>query len=228
MKKLSVSMTRPEAVLGLIYIPIQLFVIPVLAVVANIALTLSFSAAEINFLCFAVNFAVVTVIFHRYLIASWNVLRAAPKRSLSSCGLGLALYFAATMAVSILITVVEPDFSNANDGAISDMMTENSVLMTIGAVLLAPVVEELLYRGVVFGQLYRRWPLAAYIISAAVFSSLHIIGYISSYTPIQLLLAFIQYVPASIVLAWIYVRSDTILVPILVHILINTIALSAM
>ena len=221
MKQLSVPMNRAETVLGIIYILIQLFVLPVIVSIVDLVFVLSLTDAEINFVCFAVNFICVTVIFRRYLISNFRVMLQDPAMTAAGCGLGFVLYFAATYMIGLLILSLDPDFANANDTSIAVMMDENSVLMSVGAVLLAPVIEELLYRGVVFGQLYRRWPIIAYIVSAAFFASLHVVGYIGSYAPMRLVLCFIQYLPASVVLAWVYVYTDTIFAPIMIHVIIN-------
>ena len=60
---------------------------------------------------------------------------------------------------------VYPDFSNVNDTSIMELTQQNYTLMAIGTVLLVPVVEETLYRGVVFGSLYKRSRVAAYTVS---------------------------------------------------------------
>ena len=223
MKKLSVQMTKTERILGYIYLPFQLLVLPIIVVFGAMFFRWNMTEAELNVICFAFNFIALTVIFHRYLLDSAKVFFRHPGRALSSCGWGFLLHFGGTYWISLLILTLDPEFSNVNDGALSEMLQESSVLMSIGTILLAPVAEEILFRGVVFGQLHRKWPLAAYILSAAIFSSLHVVGYIGSYPALRLVLCFLQYLPASIALAFVYVRSDTIFAPILMHIVINTI-----
>ena len=228
MKNLSVSLSTVELVLGILYIVIQLLVLPVILVIANMLFRLNLNEVELNFLCFAINFICVTVIFHKYLINSGKIAFSQPLTTLKAAGLGLLLYFVSSYVMTALVFFIDPDFFNVNDDSIAGMLDQNYVLMSLGAIVLAPVTEEILYRGVVFGQIYRRWPVAAFIISAAIFSALHVVGYIGQYSPIQLLLCYIQYLPPSIVLAWTYVKADTIWAPILVHIIINAIGVLAM
>ena len=97
--------------------------------------------------------------------------------------------------------------------------------MTLATVLFVPVAEETLFRGLLFRGLWDRSPIAAWCVSVAVFSLVHIIGYIGTYPPLMLLMAFVQYLPAGICLAYAYRKADTIFAPILMHIAINQVAL---
>lgn len=228
MKKLSVSMTKNETVLGYIYLALQLTVIPVLITLANMQMGNPLSDAQVNFLFFCVNFLCVTVIFHKYLIASTRCALKNLGRCLKSAFFAFMLYWLLATAVGALILLAYPDFSNVNDDSLGQLLEENTGLIQFGAVLLVPITEELLYRGLLFGSLYKRNHLAGYVISIAAFAALHVVGYITMYEPLHLLLCFLQYLPAGFCLAWAYVRSDTIWAPILMHIAINQIGTTAM
>ena len=117
---------------------------------------------------------------------------------------------------------------NVNDNAINSMVSQNMPLMFIGAVILAPVTEELLFRGLIFRGLYDRSPLAAHAVTMALFSLVHITGYIGHYSPARLLLCFVQYLPASLCLNLAYRYGGTLLSPILMHLLTNLAAMSVM
>ena len=100
--------------------------------------------------------------------------------------------------------------------------------MVIGTVLLVPVAEEVLFRGVVFHSLYRVNRGLGYILSAAIFCAVHVIGYIGSTDFLTLALCYIQYLPASLCLAWAYTEADNIFAPILIHIVVNTMVILAL
>ena len=70
--------------------------------------------------------------------------------------------------------------------------------------------------------------LLAYLASTLVFAAIHVIGYIGLYDFTTLLLCYIQYLPAGIALCFAYEKADTIAAPILMHIAINQIGMSAM
>ena len=60
----------------------------------------------------------------------------------------------------------------------------------------------------------------------AAFSAVHIIGYAGVYSPLHLVLAFLQYLPAGIWLAWCYTKSGSIFGPIVMHAIINLYSLN--
>lgn len=228
MKKLTVSVTRAEMILGFIYIAVQLLILPSVLVMGNRLLGSPFSTVQVQFALFCADFICVTVIFHRFLIGCAKVSLAAPLRTLCFAGMGLLLYWVGSFAVNLFILTVYPDFSNVNDASIGQLTRDNYTLMAVGTVLLVPVTEETLYRGLVFGTLYRRSPVAAYAVSTLVFAALHIVSYIGSYEPLLLLLCFLQYVPAGLCLAWAYAQADSIWASILIHIAVNQMGVVAM
>lgn len=228
MKKLSVTTSKNEMICGLAYIGIQILLLPVLLAQGNLLLGKPLSAVQLNFLLFCIDFICVAVIFRNFLWRSAKQSLSSPFRCLRSAVIGLLLYWLGTYAVNFLIFAVSPDFSNVNDASIYELVQENYTLMTIGTVILVPIVEETLYRGVIFGNLYRKNRLAAYVISTFIFASLHVIGYISQFEPMQLALCFLQYIPAGLCLARAYVSADSIWAPILMHMTINQIGALAM
>lgn len=228
MKRLTVPMTRWEITLGFLYLALQLTVIPLALQLGNLLLGEPLSQSEVNFLFFCLNFLCVTVIFHKFLLESVRVALSSIGRCLGAVGCGLLLYWLLQFLCSMIITACFPDFFNVNDDSIAGLVEENADLMTIGTVLLVPVVEESLYRGLVFRSLYNRNRIAGYVVSVAVFAALHVVGYIGMYPPAQLILCFLQYVPAGICLGWAYARTNTIIAPILIHISVNLIGMIAM
>ena len=228
MKKLSVSITRTEGILGLCYLVFQLAILPSIISFVYQLWDVPLSAAKLNFAIFALEFICVTAIFHRFLIGNGRIALSAPWRCLRVAGIGLVLYWLASYVVGIAIILLYPDFSNVNDASIAELTKDNYTLMAIGTVLLAPITEETLFRGLVFGGLYNRSRVAAYAVSVLGFSALHVVGYIGLYEPLLLLLCFLQYIPAAMCLCWAYVRADSLWAPILMHMTVNQIAVLSM
>ena len=85
-----------------------------------------------------------------------------------------------------------------------------------------------MYRGLIFRNLYGKSRWAAYIVSILAFAVIHIIGYIGRYSALELLMAFLQYLPAGLCLAWAYTKADTIFAPILIHAAINFLSIHAL
>ena len=105
-------------------------------------------------------------------------------------------------------------------------MADTGFNMTFAlAVFLAPMVEEPLFRGAVFGSLYRRSRWAAYAVSAALFSLYHVWQFAAAYGDPTYLIYALAYVPVSLALAFAYERSGSIWVPIAFHMTINAVTM---
>lgn len=220
--------SRRESIFGGIYLFFSMCVLPVLLPVANILLGSPYDTAQVNFIYFCLNFAATTVIFRDFLLQS---LRDALKVPFPTAWYAVLGYLGNQTLSSLVVTfflLIYPQFANINDGNIAGMLSENLPLMFIGTVLLAPVYEELLYRGLIFRGLYDRSPVLAHVVSILAFSSLHIVGYIGAYEPVHLLLCFLQYIPAAYCLNFAYRYGGSIVSPILMHILTNLVAVSVM
>lgn len=218
---LSTRQSEQEIILGWVYFLVQLLVLPSLLVWGNTRAGRPFSEAELNFTFFSINFAAVLWIFHRFLSGSFRQVRVHPAYFCQAVILGLAAYLACSRGMDWLLARIAPGYSNANDASIAALSRGNFTLMAIGTVLLVPPVEECFYRGLIFRPLYGRSPWAAYLLSMAAFSLAHIVGYLGSYSLREMVVCFLQYLPAGLCLAWSYTKSDTIFAPIVIHALVN-------
>ena len=221
MRKSIVYTSKKENIAGLIYICIQMFILPPALTFVNSLLPTPLSIGALNFIFFAINFICVSIIFRYYLISSIRALLRDPYPVLRYALIGFLLYQAGKFAISILIILLYPQFSNLNDSAVMDSVAQNYTLMSLGTIILAPIAEEVLYRGVVFSGIHKRNAFLGYVISTVVFSLIHIISYINLYNPIALLCSFLVYLPAGVCLAWAYAKSGNIIAPILIHIAVN-------
>jgi membrane protease YdiL (CAAX protease family) len=91
------------------------------------------------------------------------------------------------------------------------------VLLAVDAILVTPIAEELLFRGVLFQGVRRRWGTwAAAIVSSAVFAAAHL-------EPTALGSAFVMLSTFMFGLAmvWLFLRRRTLLAPIAAHVASN-------
>lgn len=227
-KTLSVTPTKKELLWGLVYLALELLVLPSLLVLLLGLLPVTLSAGRMNALYFLINFAAVTFLFRRFLAASWRYSAERFGRVFFSALRGYMLYWAGSLAVSMLVLSIDPEFANVNDGSIAAMAAEDYGIIAFSTIVLVPITEELLFRGTLFGGLYHRSPLAAFVISSLAFCAVHITGYIGLYPAKTLLLCFIQYLPAGLALGWAYARSGSIFAPVLMHIFINATGILAL
>lgn len=213
------KISNKELFWGGLYALISAFVLPTLLEHFSLA------ASDINSILFVSNFLFMS-------LALWGFLRrnmryAAKKwaQTLLWLVLGLALYFLSTGVLQYLVTQLFPSFLNLNDGQVNAQLDAAPILATLSVALFAPVAEELLYRGLLFRGLYSHSRVAAWCVSAGLFSASHVLGYLGLYGPENALIAFVLYLPAGICLNLAYRKSGSIITPILMHIAINIIGL---
>ena len=214
-----------ETAWGLCYLVFQMLFLPSVLFWINDQLPRALSDTELNFLFYLVNFIAILLIFHNFLERSLSQLFQHPIDALQAAVLGFVAYYVCFHATQWLIGLLRPGYTNYNDESIAALSRGNFFLMSIGTVVLVPITEECLYRGLIFRNLYRKSPWAGYLISIAAFSCLHILGYSGTYDPADLLIAFLQYLPAGLWLAWSYIKGDTIFVPIVIHAAVNFITI---
>ncbi len=157
------------------------------------------------------------------LIAAW--LFAGRVRDVLALGPPVhgARAYRAALAVSVLATALWfgvllcaiPGIVAADVRPYRTLMArEMSWLMPPILCLLAPVAEELLFRGFLFSALARSrvGVIAAAIITSAAWTALHVN---------RTELAYAQLFASGLLLSWLLVRTGSLRVPILVHVLFN-------
>ena len=217
-----------ETIAGFCYLAFQFLVLPSLLFWSNDQLSVPLSEAELNFVYYLINFMAMLVIFHDFLGRSVAQAFRHPVNLLEAVILGFVAYYACRYVTEHLIQLLIPGYTNYNDTSLAAMKHGNPFLMLIGTVILVPPFEECIYRGLIFRNLYGKNHWAAYILSILAFSMIHITGYLGQYSPLELVMAFLQYLPAGFWLAWSCVRGDTILAPILIHAAVNYFTLTSM
>lgn len=226
--KLSISMTRQETLWGFAYLIMQFFLLPpLISLVVNL-LPIQPNVAQLNFFYYLLNFAAIVLIFRKFLWQNLERMTLYPGYFFRVVLLGLGRYLVLNTFVGMILLRLDPGYINANDSAIAEMVQSELNLIAAGTIILVPPAEECLFRGLIFGNLHKKSPVAAYLVSIAVFSAIHIVGYLSIYTPMELLISFLSYLPAGLCLGWAYVKADTIFAPILMHAVINSIAIYGM
>ena len=225
MKKLPVTLSRAEFKQGLCLLFFQQLVLPELLILLFTALEIPLTSAELNFVYFLVNYLSALVVFRKFLWAELDIALGSTLRVLSSVAIGYALYYVLSNTLSYLIYWIDPEFFNLNDASIDSMSQHQFALMAVGTVILVPPAEELFFRGALFNHIYAKKPILACFISTVSFCLVHLLGYIGQYTPLHFFLAFLQYIPAGIVLCFAYIRAGTIFAPILFHTLVNALAM---
>ena len=186
---------------------------------------LNFNDAQVNFVYYLLNFLFCARIFRDFLGDSLKRAGKDILPFLRAIVLGFLGWYLSNEGIARLIRWIAPGFANVNDQSIAAMFARSPVLMAIGTVLLVPLAEECLFRGLIFAQLYRKDKPLAYAITAAGFAAVHVAGYLNQYPPAVLGLCFAQYLLPSLILCWTYAHCGSILAPIFLHTAINVMAI---
>jgi membrane protease YdiL (CAAX protease family) len=89
----------------------------------------------------------------------------------------------------------------------------NRLVLGITAIVLAPVAEELLFRGVLYPAIKQLgFPRLALWVSAALFGMIH--GNLAALIPLTVF---------AVALAWLYERTDNLVAPVAAHMMFNTV-----
>lgn len=214
-------MTKREFTFGWVWMAVQMTLLP--SLISSIAAP--WGSAAVNFGYHLVSLLAVTAIFRRYLKRELCQFTAGFKKVLPVIAVSLAVYYVAGEVLLCLITAIDPGFRNVNDDSIAVLRQGNLALTAVMTVALAPVSEECLFRGLIFGcaRKHSRW--AAYVVSAAAFGALHVMGYVGSFGVVQLLLCFVQYLPAGLVLAAAMEKTNSIVTAMCIHAIINAVSM---
>lgn len=160
------------------------------------------------------------------LLVSWlfvlrpNALAALPRfpgpdpgRALRlGLGLGVAAWLGASLVSAGVVVLLESiGVDAAPQAAEQALALVDPWLAVVSIVILAPIAEELFFRGVVFNAFLRERGRAwAYVGSAALFAVIHLS--LVALVPIFLL---------GLALAWVYDRTGSLLAPIAMHAVVN-------
>ena len=214
-----------ETMAGFCYLAFQMLFLPGLLSWLNSQFRTALNSAELNFLFYLINFIAVLVIFHDFLSKALTQVFQHPILFIEGVILGTVAYYALFWLTDKAVSLLVPGFSNYNDASVLEMVYSNRLLMLVGLLVLVPLAEECLFRGLIFRNLYGKSKWAAYVVSILAFAVIHILGYIGQYSPLELILAVLQYLPAGLCLAWAYIRSGTIFAPVVIHSIVNYISI---
>lgn len=221
-------MSRKETILGWLLVLLHLLILPMALDLFNAILPRQLGLDQMNLAMFLTIFGLTLLIFHKFL---WKNLLCT-LRKLPKCLLwvliGFGIYWAINLLVSGLILRIDPDFANVNDMNVANLLDNGNSLLAVAIIVLVPVSEECMYRGLLLQGMRRLGRPLAYILSMVCFALIHITGYIGSADWLTLGLCLLQYLPAGFALALAYERSDSIITPILIHMIVNMIGISAM
>lgn len=221
-----VGLSHFEVIAGGILLLLYLLVLPFIRAglfrAAEHLLNTSISAHMENVICYYVLFVVTLVIFYGFIGRTTGYFFGNFVETLYAVGVGLVLFYGLNELLFRLSRALFGHQLNLNDYAISAQVHDAPRVTVLILVLIAPFIEEVLFRGYVFGGLKGHSAAAAYGASCFLFAFLHVWQFLGSGCfSLSGGILLIQYLAPAAVLAWAYDRSGNLWGSLLLHVVVN-------
>ena len=222
----AMGLSRREKVSGGILLVCYLAVFPIITGrvfdLAEYLLGISIESTLRDAVYYYVLFALTAVVFWSLWGRTTGALFANAGRVFSSLGLGLVAFYGLNELSARLLSLLPLRLANLNDATISTRLGASPGNTILIGVFLAPVVEETLFRGYVFGLLREYSRAGAYIGSCLLFALVHVWQYAAG--DWSYLLAMVQYIAPGLALAWTYERAGSLWGSVFLHGVVNALA----
>jgi len=183
---------------------------------------ITIGGAQRDAIYYYVLFALTLAVFWRLWKRDADALFAHIGRSLGTLGLGLVAFYGLNELCARLLSLLPGQPVNLNDAAVSARLGASPGSTILIVVFLAPVVEETLFRGYVFGILREHSRAGAYAASCLLWAMAHVWQYVSG--DWTYLLTAAQYIVPGLVMAWTYERAGSLWGSVLLHGAVNALA----
>ncbi len=182
-----------------------------------------FPVAEANVVYYFISVFLVFLLFWRFLQRNFVLLLDRLPENLTGVAVGAAVWAVADG----LIRQIPLPVQNPNEAgyAMEYLLSPRATVVIL--VVLMPIVEEMLFRGFLFGTLRRYSRTLAYVATVLLFALYSVWQFVFSYgrADVRYLLLAIQYLPSGLVLSWCYDHGGSVWSAVLLHMLINGLTL---
>ncbi len=226
-KKVKGSYLTPfERIGGGIFFFLYLLVMPLIMdyIFLGIERLLGTAISETSEQCiyYYVMFAVTLIIFYNFIGKNTQRFFGNLNQTLSTWGMALVAFYGLNELLFRVARLLWGSAVNLNDVSISAQIPGEPRVTVLIVVFLAPFIEEVLFRGYVFGSLRDHSRVVAYVVSCVLFAFLHVWQFAAGdLLSISRILLLVQYLVPGLVLCWSYDRCGNLWAPILTHMTVN-------
>lgn len=228
-KKPSTNLTPGEVLAGWIFFGMYLLVLPLAAGplfrYAGAKLGRSIHGDMQSAIYSYGLFAVTIIIFHGFLVRTTHRLGENVPEAIKSVLVGLVGMYGLNELLDKLLGALLSGRVNLNDTSISTRIGSTPHMTVLTVLLLAPFVEEVLFRGLVFGSLRVRGRGTAYAVSCVLFALPHVWHYALINRDAAYLLLGLRYLAPGLALCWAYEHSGTLWASVGLHAAANGLSL---
>ncbi|NCB62703.1 MAG: CPBP family intramembrane metalloprotease [Clostridia bacterium] len=177
------------------------------------------SDAVANALYYYVCTAIIFLLFWSFLKNSFFILLDHIRENIFGLGSGLA----GAAILTVLITVVPLPVENPVTYAYPEQFAISPGATVAILVILWPIIEETLFRGLLFGGVRRHNRALAWILSVVLFILFKVwqFAIMPDQVDLRYLLVGIQYLPMALAFTWCYDIGGSIWSSILLHMILN-------
>lgn len=179
--------------------------------------------AEANVVYYLLSATLVFLVFWTFLKHGFHLLLDWLPENLFAFGTGLAGW----AVLSFLVGLIPLPVKNPNLLSYPEQYALAPLATVVILVVLMPVVEEPLFRGLLFGASRRYSRILGYVLSTLVYALYCVWQFVYTYGTIDFryLLLIVEYLPMSLALTWCYDNGGSIWSPIALHVVINAVTL---
>ena len=218
-------MTLRETAAVLLYLPLHVWLFPWL--LYSLPQTAGLPELAVNVVVYTCGAVYMLVFAGRWLRRDFDPICDSPGYCLLQILVCYGMMMAFNMMLSaVLLLILPTELANPNNSAIMELAETGFGKTAALAIFLAPLVEEPIFRGGIFGLLRSRNRVAAYAASMLLFALYHVWGFALS-DPIYWVY-LLQYLPVSWLLCRCYERFNSIWGSIFLHMMINAVSISAL
>lgn len=220
--------SKAQRIAGWIYLPLHIFVIPLLAAIYMDVAPNGANELFVTVAYYSAGFLFCLIVFWRYLRTGYDILCDNWMKNALVVFLAYAIFLLLTYLASAAVFLMLGDQAvNPNNEAVDSLVKQYPRAMMGLTVFFAPLVEELLFRGVCFGSLRMKRRRLAYLLSMGLFAFYHVWEYALGQGDWAALVYMLEYLPAGYALAWLYDKTNCIWMPVFLHMFINALANAA-
>ena len=199
-------------------------------IIITFSLTLSESTINcyVNLLFDLGMLIIVWLTFKDSMIEQWHDFKQDIKgHLLYGLLIGTALVYGVGIVGGFITLLLGGASTSENQNLIQTIVAAHPFLMSLTTVVFAPLLEETIFRGIVFGWVYEINPKLAHLVSAFVFGFVHVMISVLSGNISEWIQIF-SYFFMGAALSYLYEKRNNIYVPILSHAMNNFIAMLLM
>ena len=222
-------MTRREKIAGWIWLPVHVVLLPLFLPALMYLLNGRQAVTDsvtLNVWYFLISLVFLLIAQFHFFRESYQVLTHNFRRAVTAMLMSWFILMVGNVALQMIMDLFGGMPGSPNDDAVDELLHQDMRRMVAAAVIMAPIVEEALFRGLIFGAIRPKSRVLAYIVSMVLFGLFHVWQYAVAGQSFAPLLSGFAYLPIAFVLAFCYDYSGSIWTPIFFHMFYNAVALS--